>query len=111
MKIVGSNLRARAKALNLSDAEVARRAGLGVRRYGNYVTGDREPDFQTLIRICTVLAITPNEILGLGGDVMPSVETEYDRLQARLMAASNLLDLEDMRVAVKLVEVLADRDK
>ena len=59
MEALGVQLRARANALNLSDAEVARRAGLGTRRYGNYVTGDREPDFQTFLRICEVLAVTP----------------------------------------------------
>jgi transcriptional regulator with XRE-family HTH domain len=47
----------------LSDAEVARRAGLAERRYGHYVRGAREPDLQTLLRICTALDVTPNDLL------------------------------------------------
>jgi transcriptional regulator with XRE-family HTH domain len=33
--------------LGLTDAEVARRAGLNERRYGHYVRGNREPRFGT----------------------------------------------------------------
>ncbi len=64
MVTLGKQLRARAQALDLTDAEVARRAGLAARRYGHYVSGYREPDLQTLTRICTVLATTPNHLLG-----------------------------------------------
>lgn len=63
METLTRNLRRRAKELGLSDAEVARRAGLSERRYGHYVTGTREPDFATFLRICEVLAVTPNEVL------------------------------------------------
>ena len=35
--------------LGLSDAEVARRAGLSERRYGYYATGEREPNLATLL--------------------------------------------------------------
>ncbi len=59
-------LQARARELGLSDAEVARRLGLAQGRYSNYVTGTREPDFATFVRICSALGITPNEVLGVG---------------------------------------------
>ena len=108
MESLGVQLRARAKALNLSDAEVARRAGLGVRRYGNYVTGDREPDFQTFLRICEVLDVTPNDLLGFSDADNSSPRTEREQLQAKLIAASNVLELKEMRMAVKLVGLLTD---
>jgi hypothetical protein len=44
MELFGKNLRARGKELGLTDAEVARLVGIAERRYGFYVTGDREPD-------------------------------------------------------------------
>ncbi|WP_420917357.1 helix-turn-helix domain-containing protein [Rhizobium laguerreae] len=44
---------------------MARRAGLTDRRYGNYVTGDREPDLATLLRISETLQTTPNDLLGI----------------------------------------------
>jgi transcriptional regulator with XRE-family HTH domain len=52
MDLFAKRLRERARQLQLSDAEVARRAGLAERRYGHYVRGMREPDYATLVRIC-----------------------------------------------------------
>ncbi|TBC51042.1 helix-turn-helix domain-containing protein [Rhizobium ruizarguesonis] len=65
MEPLATNLRKRARLLGLSNAEVARRAGLTDRRYGNYVTGDREPDLATLLRISETLKTTPNNLLGI----------------------------------------------
>lgn len=63
MILFGNNLRKRARALGLSDAEVARRAGLAERRYGFYVTGEREPDLATLLRVAEVLQISVDALL------------------------------------------------
>ncbi|MBY5538714.1 helix-turn-helix transcriptional regulator [Rhizobium leguminosarum] len=65
MEPLATNLRKHARLLGLSNAEVARRSGLTDRRYGNYVTGDREPDLATLIRISETLQTTPNDLLGI----------------------------------------------
>ena len=43
METFAQRIRERARELGLSDAEVARRAGLSERRYGYYATGEREP--------------------------------------------------------------------
>ena len=51
--------------LGLSNAEVARRLGMSERRYAHYVTGDREPDLATLVRISEVLLASPNALLGI----------------------------------------------
>jgi transcriptional regulator with XRE-family HTH domain len=59
----GKNLRQRARELGLTDAEVAKRAGLNARRYGFYVTAEREPDLTTLLRIAQVLQISVDELL------------------------------------------------
>jgi transcriptional regulator with XRE-family HTH domain len=56
-------IRQRAAALNLSNAEVARRLDLSERRYAHYVSGTREPDLATLVRIADVLATTPDLLL------------------------------------------------
>jgi transcriptional regulator with XRE-family HTH domain len=63
MDLFAKRLRERARQLELTDAEVARRAGLSERRYGHYVRGARQPDFQTLVRICAALDTTPNDLL------------------------------------------------
>lgn len=105
MDLFAKRLRERARELELSDAEVARRAGLAERRYGHYVRGMREPDFETLLRICVVLDITPNDLLMLG-DSPPS--DEHDRWLSRLIATARQLETDDLKLAVRQVEVLAE---
>jgi transcriptional regulator with XRE-family HTH domain len=86
MQVLGEQLRRRARELDLTNAEVARRAGLSPRRYGNYVTGDREPDLQTLVRICKVLMTTPDQLLGFDDARSAKKKSERDRLIDKLLA-------------------------
>lgn len=74
MRGVGKRLKARGVVLNLADAEVARRAHVEQRAYSNYVNDKREPDFETLRRICDVLGISPNELLGFESSHVESAE-------------------------------------
>jgi transcriptional regulator with XRE-family HTH domain len=97
------NLRKRAEELGLSHAEVARRAGLSETRYGNYATGQREPDFATLMRIASVLGATPNDLLGVGA-TQPS--SSLQRLQVRLAAAGAALSEHDLEVLVIEAEAI-----
>ena len=62
----GDRLRERARALGLSDSEVARRVGMTQRRYSSYVNMSREPNFDDLLRICAGLGVTPDWVLGVG---------------------------------------------
>lgn len=55
MTQLAKNLKKRAKELVLTDAEIARRTGLPVRRYGHYATGYREPNLDALMVICDAL--------------------------------------------------------
>ena len=63
MEQFAANLRRRAEMLGLSHAEVARRAGISVQRYNNYVAGSREPNLPLLVRIAAALETTPNDLL------------------------------------------------
>ncbi len=65
MMLFSKNLKKRIEKLGLSDAEAARLCGLAERRFGNYVTGKREPDLQTLVAITKSLGTTPDELLGV----------------------------------------------
>jgi hypothetical protein len=56
----------------------ARRPGLSEPRYGYYVTGEREANLATLVRICEVLAATPNDLLLPEGK--PPAQWGRDRL-------------------------------
>jgi len=95
----GQALRRRAGEIGLSDAEVARRAGLDVGRYGNYVRGSREPDFRTFLRICRVLLTTPNALLG--------VEELESKEHTRALAALNAMDDDRRSLAFKILEAMA----
>lgn len=105
METLSRNLRRRAKELGLSDAEIARRAGLSERRYGHYVAGTREPDFATFLRICEVLAVTPNDLL------VPPLADQPGRRDVATMqavAALSAMDEERLSLAVRLLTVLAE---
>lgn len=60
---IGKRLKLCARARGLSDADVAKQAGIEKRAYNHYANDKREPDFQTLLRICAVLDTTPNFLL------------------------------------------------
>ncbi len=109
MEGVGKRLRKRARDLDLPDAEIARRAGLSTQRYGHYVAGRREPDLATLVRICRALDVTPNDVLL--GPMKRVGRSRVDKLNARLNAAANVLEADDLQVAVKQVEVLVEQRK
>lgn len=104
---LGERLRVRARELGLSDAEVARRLGLSQPRYAHYVSGVREPDFPTLARICRALAMSPNEALGF--EVHPKRSGEVERLRQRVEAAIEVMDLQTLRTAAALLDVLASK--
>jgi transcriptional regulator with XRE-family HTH domain len=103
MDLFAKRLRERARLLELSDAEIARRAGLAERRYGHYVRGTREPDYATLLRICSVLNVTPNDLLI--PDRSPRLSAS-DRWLSRLVAAGRRLDTDDVKLAVRQIEAL-----
>jgi transcriptional regulator with XRE-family HTH domain len=104
MQVLGQKLRSRAKELGFSNAEVARRAGLSERRYGFYVTGDREPDLSTLLRICKVLATTPNILLGISEDGKEG--SSRGGLIERLRTAGRAVSEHDLQTLVIQAEAL-----
>lgn len=103
MELFAFNLRKRAEQLGISHAEVARRAGLSETRYGNYVSGRREPDLATLVRIASALATTPNELLT--SDI--SVPKPDELIRQRTMSALIALRADDLERVAIIVEALA----
>lgn len=103
MELFAANLRKRAEELGISNAEVARRAGLSERRYGNYVSGRREPDLATLVRIAAILATTPNDLLTKSLPKKTSTELARERGVAALAA----LESDDLERVTIMVEALA----
>lgn len=62
---IGKKLKQRAKEIDLSNAQVARRVGVGERSYYNYINDEREPNLTTLKKIAEVLDMSLDELLGV----------------------------------------------
>ncbi|MBZ3692082.1 helix-turn-helix transcriptional regulator [Phyllobacterium calauticae] len=104
MESFASNLRLRTKELGIHQADVARRAGLSEKRYSNYVTGRREPDLATVVRIAKVLQTTPDRLLSFGD------ETDAEPIaQQRIRAAIGVLSPDDLETVAIMVEALASK--
>ena len=97
-------LRERAAELGISNAEVARRCGLGERQYGYYIAGMRQPNLQALVKIARVLNNSVDDLLGLT-DSQP--QTERTRLLDRLNVAATSLTDGELRTIVTQTEALA----
>lgn len=105
MEQFATNLRSRAKDLGLAHAEVARRAGLTERRYGNYVAGTREPDLASLIRIAEALGTTPNQLLGVHAEA--AEKSAQCVLRDRLVSAASGMAHSDLELLVIAAEAIA----
>lgn len=102
MEGLGQRLRRRARELGLSDAEVARRAGLTATRYGHYVSDYREPDLVTFSRICGVLGMTPNDILAF----VPEPDG-LEASRAAVVRSAAVMDAATLETAAKVMAALA----
>lgn len=107
MEMFATKLRERAAQLGISNAEVARRAGLSERRYGHYISGVREPDLRTLVTIAATLGTTPDVLLGVGD---PKPVSARHSLQDRITAALAALSEADLgRIAIQIEALAATR--
>lgn len=107
MQQFGINLRRRAKELGLTDADVARRVGINERRYGFYVTGDREPDLATLLRIADILQVNADRLL------RPWDEAELskkDQLTAQIQSSATALSERNLRLLADVAATFAAHD-
>lgn len=106
-----NRVKERATELELPMAEVARRAGISVRRMGHYVSERSEPDLQLLIKIAVVLDVTPNYLLGVEPRMTIKKGDDAGRLRSRIAAACATMDEKSLPLALRLVEaVLAHQD-
>lgn len=107
MQQFGNNLRRRAKELGLTDAEVARRVGISERRYGFYVTGDREPDLATLLRIADILQADADRLLRPWNEDEPS---KKDRLKAQIQSSAAGLSEDRLQLLADVAATFAVHD-
>ena len=95
---IGSKLYAIRKRMGMTQAEVAEAAGLSDRTYADIERGTVNMRTETVLRICSVLHITPDEILTEESD---SLAARQEELWARLNACSP----KDKETALQLLNV------
>ena len=98
----GKRLKRRARALGLSDVQVARALGLSQGRYSSYVNQTREPDLELLVRICAYLGTTPNDVLGV--EQRPS---DREALLARILDHLKALDDDALAIVASGLALIA----
>ena len=105
MNGMGARMKGRARELGLSDTKVAERAGLAQTRYAAYAVDKYEPDLATLLRICRVLRLTPNDLLGWTEED----GTETGELRQHIAANLSAVDLDALKVVDTMTAALARR--
>ena len=97
---IGNNLYKVRKTKGLTQAEVAEKAELSDRTYADIERGSVTMRVDSLLKICTALNITPNDILVTDNDIKI---TEQDIVEA-IKSCSNI----EKETALKLLSVYVD---
>ena len=101
MRTVGNKLLALRRRMGMTQAEVAEAAGLSDRTYADIERGGVNMRTETVLRICQVLHITPDEIL------TEDAETAAAR-EAELWARLNVCNPKDKETALRLLTVFLE---
>ena len=95
---IGNKLLAIRKQLNLTQSEAAEKAGLSDRTYADIERGTVNMRTETILRICNVLHITPDEVL-------TEESTSLTAQQAELWERLNACNPKDKETALQLLSV------
>lgn len=85
LRTIGNKLLIIRKRMGMTQAEVAEAAGLSDRTYADIERGTVNMRTETILRICNVLHITPDEILT---QESPSLTSQQEELWERLNACN-----------------------
>ena len=96
--MIGNKLLSVRKRLGLTQAEVAEAAGLSDRTYADIERGTVNMRIETVLRICNVLHITPDDILTQRDHTLGSMQTE-------LLEKLNSCNAKDKETALRLLSV------
>jgi len=81
-RAIGNKLFVARKKLGMTQAEVAEAAGLADRTYADIERGTVNMRIETILRICGVLHITPNDILTEENKESSTVDQIVEKLSA-----------------------------
>ena len=98
LRTIGTKLLVVRKRMGMTQAEVAEAAGLSDRTYADIERGSVNMRTETILRICNVLHITPDEVL-------TEENTSLAAQQATLWARLNACNPKDKETALQLLSV------
>ncbi len=98
LRAIGNKLLAVRKRMGMTQAEVAEAAGLSDRTYADIERGSVNMRTETVLRICNVLHITPDEIF-------TEESTSMTALQTELWGRLNACNPKDKETALQLLSV------
>ena len=98
LRTIGNKLLTIRKRMGMTQAEVAEAAGLSDRTYADIERGSVNMRTETILRICDVLHITPDEIL-------TEESTSLAAKQAELIERLNTCNPKDKETALQLLSV------
>ena len=96
IRIIGNKLYNIRKKTGLSQEEAAWQAGLSSRTYADIERGEVNARIESIIKICNVFHITPN-------DIMTDNDDDSDMSNEDLMAQIDLLPIKEKQVALKIL--------
>ena len=102
---IGRKIDEALKEKNMTQKELAEKAGVTEAAVSHYVKGDREPRSNTLGVIAAALGVTAGFLLGMGvGSVTKDEKVEkYDELKNLILETKNLLSLEERAELAKIL--------
>lgn len=98
LRSIGNKLLAIRKRMGMTQAEVAEAAGLSDRTYADIERGTVNMRTETILKICSVLHITPDEILT---EESTPISAQQEELWLRLNSCSS----KDRETALQLLSV------
>ena len=98
LRPIGNKLLAIRKRMGMTQAEVAEAAGLSDRTYADIERGTVNMRTETILKICSVLHITPDEILT---EESAPISAQQEELWLRLNSCSS----KDRETALQLLSV------
>ncbi len=98
LRVIGNRLLNIRKRMGMTQSEVAEAAGLSDRTYADIERGTVNMRTETLLRICNVLHITPDEVLT---EEQESLTVRQEELWKRMNACNS----KDKEIALQLLAI------
>ena len=104
---LSEKLREERKKAGYKQNDIAEKLGITKSTYSGYETGRRKPDADTINKICVILGIDPNTLMGYES-TPEDIIVEYMRL-IRLLDIKEIEIIKDFKKrGLSLVDVVAD---